>query len=85
MMPLPISEDHIRPMPSTDARREKVVAALKARGGSAECGELAADTGLSSSTVRNALRRLEWTKDVVREGGGKSTKHNRAVFRLVAP
>ena len=85
MMPLPITEDHIRPMPRTDARREIVVAALKARGGSAECGELASDTGLSSSTVRNALRRLEWTKDVVREGGGKSTKHHRAVFRLVEP
>ena len=85
MMPLPISEDHIRPMPRTDERREIVLAALKARGGAAECGELAADTGLSSPTVRNALRRLEWTHDVVREGGGKSRKHSRAVFRLVAP
>jgi DeoR/GlpR family transcriptional regulator of sugar metabolism len=84
-MPLPISDDHIRPMPRTDARRDAVVAALKARGGKAECGELAADTGMSASTVRNALRRLEWTKDVIREGGGKSTKQNRAVFRLVAP
>lgn len=82
-MPLPISEDHIRPMPPTDRNREAVLAALAARGGEATCSDLAHDTGLHSSTVRNALLRLEWTHDVERLGGGRSTKHHRAVFRLV--
>jgi predicted ArsR family transcriptional regulator len=85
MMPLPITDEHIRPMPRTDAKREAVIAALTARGGEATCQELALDTGLHVSTVRNALRRLEWTHDVERVGGPRSTKQQRAVFRLVAP
>jgi predicted ArsR family transcriptional regulator len=85
MMPLAITDDHIRPMPTTDARREAVLAALTARGGAATCGELATDTGLSPSTVRNALTRLEWSHDVERVGMAHSTTRNPAVFRLVQP
>jgi lambda repressor-like predicted transcriptional regulator len=72
-------------MPPTDAKREAVVAALEKRGGEATCQDLATDTGLHVSTVRNALRRLEWTHDVERIGGPRSTKQQRAVFRLVRP
>jgi predicted ArsR family transcriptional regulator len=85
MMPLHTSEEHIIPLPPTDARRDAIVAALKARRGAATCGELAEDTGLSPASVRNALRRLEWSHDVEREGPAHSTKHGRAVFRLVRP
>ncbi len=85
MMPLAITDNHIRPMPPTDKNREAVIAALEKRGGEATCGDLAADTGLHVSTVRNALRRLEWAHDVERDGGPRSTSTNRAVFRLVRP
>jgi DNA-binding transcriptional regulator YhcF (GntR family) len=83
MMPLPITDAHIRPMPPTDARRDAVLAALDAAGGLATCFTLAEATGLNASTVRNALRRLEWTKDVERVGGLRSTTQHRAVFRRV--
>jgi DNA-binding Lrp family transcriptional regulator len=85
MMPLHTSEEHIVPMPRTDARRDAVLEALDAAGGEATCGELAAATGLSNSTVRNALRRLEWAKDIERVGLQRSTKHTRARFRRVMP
>ena len=85
MMPLPITDAHIRPMPPTDARRDAVLAALDAAGGEATCGELAAATGLSNSTVRNALRRLEWTHTIERVGLQRSTTQHRAVFRRVRP
>ena len=84
-MPLPITEAHIRPMPLTDARRAAVLAALDMLGGAATCGALAQATGLNTSTVRNALRRLEWSKDVERVGALRSTTHQRAVFRRVTP
>jgi DNA-binding Lrp family transcriptional regulator len=83
MMPLPITDAHVRPMPRTDARRAAVLAALEALGGAATCGEIAAATRLNVSTVRNALRRLEWSHEVERVGLQRSTAQQRAVFRQV--
>jgi DeoR/GlpR family transcriptional regulator of sugar metabolism len=83
MMPLHLDPDNPSILPRTDERREIVLAALDAAGGEATCGELALATGLSNSTVRNALRRLEWQHEIERVGLQRSTKHARAVFRRV--
>lgn len=78
-----LDSPNARPLPTTDALRDDVIAAMRRHGGTATCRELAVELGRAPASVRNAIGKLIAQGRVARLGLRASTSRAPARFRIV--